>query len=102
MNPLIVDGALALFFFILAIATSFGQDIYDDQGVIKDSFREPSALIVLTALVTCAPVAVRRRWPLGALVVSSVGVLVHICSSPTAPGHGARVGPAWQGSPSSA
>jgi signal transduction histidine kinase len=78
VNPLIVDGALALFFFILAIATSFGQDIYDDQGVIKDSFREPSALIVLTALVTCAPVAVRRRWPLGALVVSSVGVLVHI------------------------
>jgi signal transduction histidine kinase len=78
VNPLIVDGAFAVFLFVLGVATSYGQDIYDDQGVIKEGFREPNAWIVLTAIVICAPVAVRRRWPLTTLAVSSVGVLVHI------------------------
>ena len=78
VNPLIVDGAFALLLFVLGVATAFGQDIYDDQGVIKEGFREPNAWVILTALVICAPVVVRRRWPLAALVVSSLGVLVHI------------------------
>jgi signal transduction histidine kinase len=67
-----------VFFFVVGVATSYSQDIYDDQGVLEKGLREPSPWIVLTAFVICAPVAVRRRWPLGALVVSCVGVLVHI------------------------
>lgn len=78
VNPLVVDSALALFFLVLGIATSYSQDIYDEAGVLKDGFREPNAWVVLTALVICAPIAVRRRWPLAALTISSVGVLVHI------------------------
>ena len=81
VNPLIVDGALAVLFFALAVASVFSQDIYDDSGALKDGLREPNALILLTALVACAPVAVRRRWPLGALAVSSLGVLVHILAN---------------------
>jgi signal transduction histidine kinase len=81
VNPLIVDGALAVLFFVLGVVSVFGQDIYDDSGAVTHGFREPNALILLTALVACAPVAVRRRWPLGALVVSSLGVLVHILAN---------------------
>jgi signal transduction histidine kinase len=81
VNPLIVDGALAALFFVLGVVSVFGQDIYDDSGAVTHGFREPNALILLTALVACAPVAVRRRWPLGALVVSSLGVLVHILAN---------------------
>jgi len=81
VHPLIVDGLLAALFLVLGVASVFGQDIYDDSGAIKEGFREPNALILLTALVTCAPVAVRRRWPLGALIVSSLGVLVHILAN---------------------
>ena len=78
VNPLILDGALAVFFFVLGVASVFGQDIYDDSGAVREGLKEPNALIVLTALVVCAPVAVRRRWPLAALVVSSLAILVHI------------------------
>jgi signal transduction histidine kinase len=78
INPLIVDGACAVLLFVLGVVSSFGQNIRDDQDVLKDGFREPNAWVVLTALIICAPVMFRRRWPLGALVVSSLGVLVHI------------------------
>jgi signal transduction histidine kinase len=77
-NPWIVDGVLAAAFTVLGVATSYGQDIYDDRGVIEDGFREPGPLLILTVLVVCVPVAFRRRWPLGALVVSCIGVLIHI------------------------
>jgi len=78
VNPLIVDGAFAVLFFVLGVASVFGQDIYDESGAVTDGLREPNALIVLTALFVCAPVAVRRRWPLSALIVSSLAILVHI------------------------
>lgn len=78
MNPLIVDGALAVFLLVVGILSVFGQNIYDESGALRDGLREPNAWVFVTALVVCAPVAVRRRWPLGALVVSSLGVLVHI------------------------
>jgi signal transduction histidine kinase len=73
LDPLVVDGVLAAIFTVIGIATSFGQDITDSEG-----FREPSALLVLTALVICAPIAIRRRTPLLALMISSVGIVVHI------------------------
>jgi signal transduction histidine kinase len=72
-NPLAVDAVLAVVFTLVGIATAFGQDISDDEG-----FREPSALLVVSALVICAPIAIRRRWPLIALTVSAIGVLVHL------------------------
>ena len=77
INPLAVDGALAVIFTVVGVATAFAQDIRD-EGLIRDGFREPSALLVVTALVTCAPIVIRRLVPLVALLISSVGILVHI------------------------
>jgi signal transduction histidine kinase len=73
LDPLLVDGLLAVIFTVVGIATSFGQDIGD-----RDDYREPSALLVVTALVICAPIAIRRRSPVLALAISSLGILVHI------------------------
>ena len=42
-NPLVVDGALAVLFIVVGVATVFGQDIHDDRGVLEDGFREPTA-----------------------------------------------------------
>ena len=77
-NPLVVDGVLALIFIAIGIASVFGQDIRDDDGAITDGFREPSILAIATVLIVCAPVAIRRRVPLVALVISSIGILIHI------------------------
>jgi len=77
-NPLAVDGALAVIFFVVAVATVFGQDIRDDSGALRDGFRDPGALVVATAFLTSAPIAIRRRAPLPALMISAVGILVHI------------------------
>lgn len=72
-NPLAVDGVLAVIFTLVGIATAFGQDISDDEG-----YREPTALLVATAVVICAPIAIRRRWPLLALVISAIGIVIHL------------------------
>ena len=72
-NPLAVDSVLAVVFTLVGIATAFGQDISDDEG-----FREPTALLVVTAVVICAPIAIRRRWPLMALVISAIGIVIHL------------------------
>ncbi|MGD9996451.1 MAG: sensor histidine kinase [Ilumatobacteraceae bacterium] len=77
-NPFVIDGVLAAVCTLIAVVMTYAQDIHDDSGAIEHGFREPSALVVLTALVTCAPIAVRRRWPLPALAISGLGVLVHI------------------------
>ena len=58
--------------------TAFGEDIRDDRGVIADGIQEPEAWLVLTVLVTCLPIAFRRRTPLLALAISSLGILGHI------------------------
>jgi signal transduction histidine kinase len=79
-NAFAVDGVIAAIFAVVGVASVFGQDIRDD-GIITDGFREPGALIVLTVLVTCAPIAIRRRWPLQALAISSFGILIHILAS---------------------
>jgi signal transduction histidine kinase len=38
--------------------------------------REPNLLFVVVAIVTCAPIAFRRRAPLTALLISAAGILV--------------------------
>jgi signal transduction histidine kinase len=78
LNPLLVDSVVAVLFFVVCVTSVFGQDIHDDAGALKPGVSEPHAWIVLTAFVVCAPVAVRRRWPLAALLVSSAGILLHI------------------------
>jgi signal transduction histidine kinase len=72
LDPLVVDSVLAALFAIVGALSVFGQDIAG-----KD-FREPNGFAVVLALVVSAPVAVRRRFPLGALTVSAIGILVHI------------------------
>ena len=76
-DPLVVDSVLALTFTVIGIATVLGQNIRDD-GVLVDGFREPSVLAIVSVLLVCAPVAIRRRAPLPALVISSIGILIHI------------------------
>jgi signal transduction histidine kinase len=72
LDPLVVDGLVALVFWIVGVLSVFGQDTSGDD------FREANALAVVTALVVTAPIAVRRRFPLAALVVSAIGILAHI------------------------
>lgn len=80
LDPLVVDGVLALVFTAVGIVFVFGQDIRDDSGALSDGFREPNVLAIATVLVVCAPVTIRRRTPLLALVISSIGIVVHILS----------------------
>ena len=81
LNPLAVDGVLAAIFAVVGVVTAFGQAIRDDEGMIREGYREPGALLIVTVLVTCAPIAFRRRSPLVALVISSLGIFVHILAN---------------------
>ena len=76
-DPAVVDVVVAAVFTVGAIASVLGQDIHDASGALRNGYREPGPLIIVTALVTCAPIAVRRRWPLAALVVSCLGIITH-------------------------
>jgi hypothetical protein len=73
LDPLVMDAVLAVLATIIAIATVFAQDL--SEGMV-----EPTGLAVVTACVTCAPLAIRRRTPLLALVISSAGILGHIAA----------------------
>ena len=55
-DPLVVDGVLAVVFTVAVVATVFAQSLGG-----RDGLRPPGALAVVTAVLTCAPVAVRRR-----------------------------------------
>jgi signal transduction histidine kinase len=74
-NPLVVDGIAAVIFTVISVVTVFGE-AGDDQTMAR-GFTEPSSLVVITVLVACAPIAVRRRWPLAALLISAIGISVH-------------------------
>ncbi len=77
-NPYAVDGMLAAIFTVVGVITSYGEEFRDDGGAIPHGVREPEAWLVVTVLVTCLPVAIRRRTPLLALVISALGIVVHI------------------------
>lgn len=77
-NALVVDSVIAALFVAVGIATVFGEHIRDDKGVLRAGFKEPSALSLITIVVICAPIAIRRRSPLLALAVSGAGIFVHI------------------------
>jgi len=74
VNPNLIDAVLALVLVALGLVSVFGQDIVED-------YREPGALAVATAVLVCAPVAVRRRVPLLALAVSAAAIAAHILAS---------------------
>jgi signal transduction histidine kinase len=78
IDPFVVDVLLAIAFTVMGVGSIFGQDIRDDNGAITDGFREPGVLVVVTSLMVCAPVAVRRRTPLLALVISTIAILIHV------------------------
>ncbi|WP_246267037.1 sensor histidine kinase [Nonomuraea typhae] len=59
-------GSLALFVFYDAAAW------LAQQGQPTDGVRSPDLLGGVLVVLTAAPVAVRRRWPMGALVASAV------------------------------
>ena len=71
LNQVAVDAALAALLFVVCLVTVYGQ-------AIEDGLVEPTALAVVTSLMVSAPVAIRRRMPLLALTVGSVGILWHI------------------------
>jgi signal transduction histidine kinase len=77
LNPLAVDGVVAAVFTLSGVASVFLENIHDNEGLLRDGYREPGILAVLTVLVTCGPIVIRRRRPVLALAVSSVGILVH-------------------------
>ena len=74
-NPLAVDGFLAVIFTVISVVTVFGEA--GDEERMARGFTEPSTLVLITLLVTCAPIAFRRRWPLAALLISAIGIFVH-------------------------
>jgi signal transduction histidine kinase len=73
LNPLIVDGALAVVATGVGMATVFTQDLAD--GMVQ-----PDAFSVVTVLLVCAPLAIRRRNPLLAITWSSAAMLIHIAA----------------------
>ncbi|GGO80893.1 sensor histidine kinase [Nonomuraea cavernae] len=73
-RPLFHDTVLAV---AVAAASVALFVLYDPeqlraQGVLVDGMRAPDALGVTLVLLACAPVAVRRRWPLGAMCAALV------------------------------
>jgi signal transduction histidine kinase len=80
-DPRVVDGVLAVAFAVVGVATVFLQDIRDDAGMLVDGFAEPGVVAGVTAVATCAPIAIRRRSPLVAVVISSCAIVVHFLAS---------------------
>jgi signal transduction histidine kinase len=76
-DPLVTDTVLAAVLYLVVVISVFAENVRNDAGVVPDGIREPGPLVLVTVMLACAPVAVRRRWPLAALVVSSAGVVIH-------------------------
>jgi signal transduction histidine kinase len=70
-RPLLVDSVLAVLCATISLTTVFTQEV-------ESGYRSPTAAAVFTTALVCAPIVARRRWPLVALLVSCVGILVHI------------------------
>jgi signal transduction histidine kinase len=73
VRPIVIDGLLAVVFFVIGVSTVLSQDLVDGM-------REPHAPALLTVAVAAGAVAVRRIWPLEALLVGCAAIVVHILS----------------------
>ena len=71
VKPIVVDSLLALVFYVIGVTSVWSQELVD-------GLREPTAPALLTIAAAAGAVAVRRRWPLEALLVGCVAVFVHI------------------------
>jgi signal transduction histidine kinase len=78
VNPRAIDVVLAVTFTAVSLLTAYGQDIRDDSGALEKGYTAPSAFMVVTVVVTCAPIAFRRRAPFVALAVAALGILIHL------------------------
>jgi signal transduction histidine kinase len=72
--PTLVDAAAAALFSVIGLVTVFTQEV-------RDGLREPTALAAFMVLVSCAPLAARRRAPLPAVTVSTVVLLFHVLAN---------------------
>ncbi|MEO7397182.1 MAG: histidine kinase [Ilumatobacteraceae bacterium] len=77
LNPFVIDAIVAAAFTLICVVSVFVQNIHDSAGSLRGGYREPNVLTVLTVLAACAPIAIRRRWPVLALAAGAVGILVH-------------------------
>ncbi|MEV0595142.1 sensor histidine kinase [Nonomuraea cavernae] len=73
-RPLFHDTVLAVAVAAASVAlfVLYGPDQLRAQGALIEGMRAPDALGVTLVLLACAPVAVRRRWPLGAMCAALV------------------------------
>jgi signal transduction histidine kinase len=71
LDPRVVDGVVAVLLTGVALATVFTQTV--TGGLV-----EPDAFAVVTTVVTCAPLAMRRRAPLLAFSIALTGIFVHV------------------------
>lgn len=69
--PLAVDSALAAAFAAIGFLTIHSQEI-------EEGLTEPGALASLTAVLVSAPIALRRRAPLGGLLLACAAITAHI------------------------
>jgi signal transduction histidine kinase len=74
LNPLIVEGVVALVFTIFGFATVYAQEI-------KDGLDKPGVFAALTIILTNAPIVIRRRNPLFAITFASTAILLHIAAN---------------------
>ena len=73
-NQFVVNGVLAILFTIVGFATVFAQEV-------KDGLDEPGLPSVVTILMACAPIVIRRRTPLLAVLISCLAILLHIAAN---------------------
>lgn len=78
MSPRVADLLTAAVAILVCVSTILGQDIHESSGALEAGYHERSWWMVVTILAVCVPIAVRRRWPLTALIVSGTGILVHV------------------------
>jgi signal transduction histidine kinase len=71
VNPLFAEVGVALVFAVLGIVTVLSQDLV--KGQVK-----PGGLAVVTTIAICAPIVIRRRLPLLAVGIASIGIVIHI------------------------
>src|SRR5690606_10434134 len=76
LPPDAVDALCAVVLIVVGVASVFGQSLEASDGTVI--YDKPGLLAAVTAALTGAPFAFRRRAPLTALSVSTVAIFVHI------------------------
>jgi signal transduction histidine kinase len=74
VNQFVVNGVLAILFTIIGFATVFNQEVVDGLD-------EPGLPSVVTILTACAPIVIRRRTPLLAVLIACLAILLHIAAN---------------------